>query len=49
VLLFVALLAIVFSCLLLVMEMWSYGFDWNPPQAKAKPPVPAAAPDVLIV
>jgi hypothetical protein len=47
VLLLVALLAIVFSCLLLVIEMWQYGFDWNPPQAKANSAM--SAPDVLRV
>jgi hypothetical protein len=47
VLLLVALLAILFSCLLMVIEMWRYGFDWRP-QAKTSPPALSTAADVLL-
>jgi hypothetical protein len=45
VLLLIALVAILFSCLLMVIEMARYGFDWNP-QAKATSPLTVSAPDV---
>jgi hypothetical protein len=47
VLLLVALVALAFSCLLLVLEMAQYDFQWKPP-ANLRSAVPAAAPHVLI-
>jgi hypothetical protein len=47
VLLFIALLAIAFGCLLMVIELARYGFQWNPP-ANLRSAVPATAPDVLL-
>jgi hypothetical protein len=46
VLLLIALVAILFSCLLMVIEMARYGFDWNPQAKAASPPLTASAPDV---
>ncbi len=48
VLLMIALVAIMFSCLLLVIEMAQYGFQWKPP-ANLSSAAPVAAPDVLFV
>ena len=45
VLLLIALVAILFCCLLLVIEMARYGFDWNP-QAKATSPLATSAAEV---
>jgi hypothetical protein len=42
----IALVAILFSCLLLVIEMAKYGFQWKPP-ANLSSAVPATAGDVL--
>jgi hypothetical protein len=44
----IALVAIMFSCLLLVIEMAQYGFQWKPP-ANLSSAAPVAAPDVLFV
>ncbi|HEX2477438.1 MAG TPA: hypothetical protein VHK01_21965 [Lacipirellulaceae bacterium] len=48
VLLMIALVAILFSCLLLVIEMAQYGFQWKPP-ANLGSVTPASAADVLVV
>jgi hypothetical protein len=45
VLLLLALLAIMFACALMVIEMWRYGFDWNP-QANSRSAAPATTVDV---
>ncbi|HJQ78613.1 MAG TPA: hypothetical protein VJ828_01590 [Lacipirellulaceae bacterium] len=47
VLLLVALLAIMFGCLLMVIELARYGFQWKPP-ANLRSAAPATAPDVLL-
>jgi hypothetical protein len=47
VLLLIALVAIMFSCLLLVIEMAKYGFQWKPP-ANLGSAAPATAADVLL-
>jgi hypothetical protein len=44
----IALVAILFSCLLLVIEMAQYGFQWKPP-ANLGSVTPASAADVLVV
>jgi hypothetical protein len=48
VLLLVALMAILFSCLLLILELAQYDFQWKPP-ANLRSAVPAVSTDVLIV
>lgn len=47
VLLLVALVAILFSCLLMAIEMAQYGFQWKPP-ANLRSALPASAPDVFL-
>ena len=47
VLLMIALVAILFSCLLLVIEMAQYGFQWKPP-ANLSSTAPTTAADVLL-
>jgi hypothetical protein len=47
VLLLVALVAIMFGCLLMVIELARYGFQWKPP-ANLRSATPASAPDVLL-
>jgi hypothetical protein len=47
VLLLIALVAIVIGCLLMVIEMAQYGFQWNPP-ANLRSAAPIASPDVLL-
>lgn len=48
VLLMIALVAIMFGCLLLVIEMARYGFQWKPP-ANLSSTVPVTAAEVLLV
>ena len=48
VLLMIALVAIMFSCLLLVIEMAKYGFQWKPP-ANLSLIVPVSSTEVLRV
>jgi hypothetical protein len=48
VLLMISLVALMFGCLLLVIEMAQYGFQWKPP-ANLSSTVPAPALDVLMV
>ncbi len=48
VLLMIALMAILFSCLLLVIEMAQYGFQWKPP-ANLSSVMPVSSAEVLTV